>query len=363
MISIRHRLNLRRGDWSINIYPNTETLIESSSASSSTIINSQSITTKSSKFIDEEQPNGDVLSQTSSITTKLIEETEQPRTFEEELDELSKQPKGSSNDQSQNNVNINEFISHQQVDITTTTTTSNNTAFDATEQIVPDIFEEPRTNNDTDNNQVNAPIMENEPLANEQQEPAVEIIENVAAPMEQAAPRADGLNEAEVQAEEHVNNILPRFFRQVQAWVAEQLEDEDDDDDDDDDDDNNDEVEEDNGGAGVAEEGQNDHNNHNNPADQLGANQPAPLHNNNNNDDNNAIINQIGAEFDPQFNEMAGEEFDGVLEAMGIRGPIGLLFQNAALMTILVMLALACAAWMPYIVGKTFVLVSRFIVN
>ncbi|KAI9597532.1 hypothetical protein BDF19DRAFT_435367 [Syncephalis fuscata] len=73
---------------------------------------------------------------------------------------------------------------------------------------------------------------------------------------------------------------------------------------------------------------------------------------------NNILPDSSDEEGDEGEDEEDNGQFDGVLEAMGIRGPIGLLFQNAALMTILVMLALACAAWMPYIVGKTFVLMS-----
>ncbi|RKP24567.1 hypothetical protein SYNPS1DRAFT_29672 [Syncephalis pseudoplumigaleata] len=165
-----------------------------------------------------------------------------------------------------------------------------------------------------DDGQADVPAMEDEPVP-EGQAHGAEVVDA----QQPAAPAMDAPNEAEMRAEEQVNDILPRFFRQ---------------------DNNNNNL------VDLAAD-----------VDANPPNPPMPVRNNGNNGNgNNVAMNQFGAEFDPQFNEMAGEEFDGVLEAMGIRGPIGLLFQNAALMTILVMLALACAAWMPYIVGKTFVL-------
>jgi hypothetical protein len=161
--------------------------------------------------------------------------------------------------------------------------------------------------------------------------------ENV--PVDTAAQAVDGNNDDDDEAQEpEEHGLLPRFFQQVQAWVLEKMGNEDDEDDADNDD------------WGEARAGNN--NQAGNAPAPMAGNAPAapgPMA-------DVGLMNELGLDADVQANDMAGEEFDGILEAMGIRGPIGLLFQNAALMALVVVLALASTAWMPYIVGKTFVL-------
>ncbi|CAG8673116.1 2079_t:CDS:2, partial [Paraglomus occultum] len=56
----------------------------------------------------------------------------------------------------------------------------------------------------------------------------------------------------------------------------------------------------------------------------------------------------------------ANEDLEGVLEAIGMRGSPWMLFQNSALMAVLITLCLAGAIWIPYIVGKSVLLVNPF---
>ncbi|RUS31209.1 hypothetical protein BC938DRAFT_478246 [Jimgerdemannia flammicorona] len=56
--------------------------------------------------------------------------------------------------------------------------------------------------------------------------------------------------------------------------------------------------------------------------------------------------------------ENAGDDLDGVLEAIGMRGSLWMLVQNSALMALLISLCLAAAVWVPYTVGKTVLLIK-----
>ncbi|KAG9287347.1 hypothetical protein G9A89_023718 [Geosiphon pyriformis] len=78
---------------------------------------------------------------------------------------------------------------------------------------------------------------------------------------------------------------------------------------------------------------------------------PAPLF-------NEAIEAPAGgfqAFLDPDEEEeenVANEDLEGVLEAIGMRGSLWMLLQNSALMALLIALCLAGSIWVPYIVGK-----------
>jgi E3 ubiquitin-protein ligase MARCH6 len=50
------------------------------------------------------------------------------------------------------------------------------------------------------------------------------------------------------------------------------------------------------------------------------------------------------------------EEFEGVLEAIGMNGSIWSLMQNSALMGLLIALSLGAAVWMPYLIGMLFIM-------
>ncbi|CAJ0911339.1 5546_t:CDS:2 [Entrophospora sp. SA101] len=56
---------------------------------------------------------------------------------------------------------------------------------------------------------------------------------------------------------------------------------------------------------------------------------------------------------------IANEELEGVLEAIGMRGSPWVLVQNSALMALLISICLACSVWIPYTIGKTFLLVKN----
>ncbi|KAI8373702.1 hypothetical protein BD560DRAFT_93314 [Blakeslea trispora] len=71
---------------------------------------------------------------------------------------------------------------------------------------------------------------------------------------------------------------------------------------------------------------------------------PAPLQPQENNADNN-----------PDNDEEA-EEFEGILEAIGMQGSLWSLFQNCSLMGLLIALSLGAAVWMPYLIGMLFVM-------
>lgn len=50
------------------------------------------------------------------------------------------------------------------------------------------------------------------------------------------------------------------------------------------------------------------------------------------------------------------EEFEGVLEAIGMQGSLWSLLQNCALMGLLIALSLGAAVWMPYLIGMLFIM-------
>lgn len=52
------------------------------------------------------------------------------------------------------------------------------------------------------------------------------------------------------------------------------------------------------------------------------------------------------------------EDIDGILEAIGMKGSIYMLFQNSGLMTLLMSLCLGVGIWLPYILGVFFITVS-----
>ncbi|CEP18842.1 hypothetical protein [Parasitella parasitica] len=49
------------------------------------------------------------------------------------------------------------------------------------------------------------------------------------------------------------------------------------------------------------------------------------------------------------------EEIDGILEAIGMKGSIYMLFQNSGLMTLLMSLCLGAGVWLPYVLGVFFI--------
>ncbi|KAK9247827.1 hypothetical protein V1506DRAFT_453898 [Lipomyces tetrasporus] len=52
-----------------------------------------------------------------------------------------------------------------------------------------------------------------------------------------------------------------------------------------------------------------------------------------------------------------GDDFDGIMELIGMRGPLPVLFQNGVFSTILVTGTLAVSLWVPYLIGKVALLV------
>ncbi|GAN02097.1 conserved hypothetical protein [Mucor ambiguus] len=69
---------------------------------------------------------------------------------------------------------------------------------------------------------------------------------------------------------------------------------------------------------------------------------PAPPANNNNNNE---------APFD------FGEDFDGILEAIGMRGNVLMLLQNSILMSLMINLCLCVTVWIPYVIGRFVILI------
>lgn len=53
------------------------------------------------------------------------------------------------------------------------------------------------------------------------------------------------------------------------------------------------------------------------------------------------------------------ENMDGILEAIGIRGNLLLLFQNSILMALMINLCLCVTVWIPYVIGRSVILVIR----
>ncbi|KAK9368073.1 hypothetical protein V1509DRAFT_624187 [Lipomyces kononenkoae] len=53
-----------------------------------------------------------------------------------------------------------------------------------------------------------------------------------------------------------------------------------------------------------------------------------------------------------------GDDFDGIMELIGMRGPLPVLFQNGIFSTILVTGTLGLSLWVPYLIGKVTLLVA-----
>ncbi|KAI8148867.1 hypothetical protein BJV82DRAFT_201164 [Fennellomyces sp. T-0311] len=52
-----------------------------------------------------------------------------------------------------------------------------------------------------------------------------------------------------------------------------------------------------------------------------------------------------------------GEDIDGVLEAIGMRGSMWMLVQNSVLMSLMISLCLGVAVWIPYVIGRLVILI------
>lgn len=77
------------------------------------------------------------------------------------------------------------------------------------------------------------------------------------------------------------------------------------------------------------------------------------------NENNAQFFDNVNAAADDEDEEDGdvGDDLDGVLEAVGMRGSLWLLAQNSILMCLLISLCLGAAVWVPYVVGKLFILV------
>ncbi|KAL1918314.1 uncharacterized protein VTP21DRAFT_2974 [Calcarisporiella thermophila] len=56
--------------------------------------------------------------------------------------------------------------------------------------------------------------------------------------------------------------------------------------------------------------------------------------------------------------EIAEDDLEGMFEAIGIRGPLWMLLQNSALMALLISLCLGASVFVPYVTGKTLILIK-----
>ncbi|KAF9087141.1 hypothetical protein BGX23_008327 [Mortierella sp. AD031] len=59
-----------------------------------------------------------------------------------------------------------------------------------------------------------------------------------------------------------------------------------------------------------------------------------------------------------ELDDMNGEDWDGILEVIGMRGTYWLLLQNSLLMSALICASLGLGVWVPYMLGKTTVLMN-----
>ncbi|KAF7725250.1 hypothetical protein EC973_000338 [Apophysomyces ossiformis] len=75
--------------------------------------------------------------------------------------------------------------------------------------------------------------------------------------------------------------------------------------------------------------------------------------NGNGNDNNNN--EEAGLQGDEGFD--IGDDIEGVLEAIGMRGNLWMLVQNSVLMALMISLCLAVAVWIPYVVGRVVILI------
>ncbi|KAG0163998.1 hypothetical protein DFQ28_010942 [Apophysomyces sp. BC1034] len=78
----------------------------------------------------------------------------------------------------------------------------------------------------------------------------------------------------------------------------------------------------------------------------LRPNEEAAVENNDNDDNDDNDMD----------NDNLGDDIDGVLEAVGMRGSLWMLAQNSALMCLLISLCLGATVWVPYLIGMMFVM-------
>ncbi|KAI9275859.1 hypothetical protein BDA99DRAFT_496639 [Phascolomyces articulosus] len=72
--------------------------------------------------------------------------------------------------------------------------------------------------------------------------------------------------------------------------------------------------------------------------------------------DNNGNENRDNAVDDDEPFDL-GEDIDGVLEAIGMRGSLWMLLQNSVLMSVMITLCLGVAVWIPYVIGRLVILI------
>lgn len=65
-----------------------------------------------------------------------------------------------------------------------------------------------------------------------------------------------------------------------------------------------------------------------------------------------------GDDEDDDEDDEAGDDLEGVMEALGMRGSLAFLFQNSALMALLIALCLGIAVYSPYMIGKTLLMAN-----
>jgi hypothetical protein len=53
------------------------------------------------------------------------------------------------------------------------------------------------------------------------------------------------------------------------------------------------------------------------------------------------------------------EDIDGILEAIGMRGNALMMVQNSILMSLMINLCLCVAVWIPYVIGRSIILVKK----
>ena len=58
-----------------------------------------------------------------------------------------------------------------------------------------------------------------------------------------------------------------------------------------------------------------------------------------------------------------GEDFDGILEAIGMHGNILMLVQNSILMSLMINLCLCVTVWIPYVIGRSVILVCMCFIH
>jgi E3 ubiquitin-protein ligase DOA10 len=58
-----------------------------------------------------------------------------------------------------------------------------------------------------------------------------------------------------------------------------------------------------------------------------------------------------------------GEDFDGILEAIGMHGNILILVQNSILMSLMINLCLCVTVWIPYVIGRCVILVCMCFIH